>query len=293
METLLACLLGGALGDGLGAAAEGSGGRQLVLPERLYVTDDTQLTLATCEAVIQAGQVELAAVANRFAEMFRRREIDGIGASTWKALSELAAGGHWAMCGATGERAAGNGAAMRVAPLAFVLNCDDEKHRQQIRDICRITHRNDEAYLGALAVIRSVAYGLKHQHLRGLLPRLMAALPDCRVRDRLLAIHEYAESSDAPMSLGDYAARFGSGGYVVDAVPMAILAAMGSASFLETTRQIIHCGGDTDTIASIYGQIYGATHGLEMLPVDLADRLDVYAELQRVAKDFARWIDRL
>jgi ADP-ribosylglycohydrolase len=41
---------------------------------------------------------------------------------------------------------AGNGGAMRIAPLAFVLDSLDK--RVLIRDAVRITHANDEAYLG-------------------------------------------------------------------------------------------------------------------------------------------------
>ena len=37
---------------------------------------------------------------------------------------------------------------MRIAPLAFVLDAGDRSHRVIIRDVCRITHHNDEAYVG-------------------------------------------------------------------------------------------------------------------------------------------------
>ena len=45
-----------------------------------------------------------------------------------------------------------DGAAMRLAPLAFVLDSDRDDDRRTIRDVCRITHRNDEAYVGGLAI---------------------------------------------------------------------------------------------------------------------------------------------
>jgi ADP-ribosylglycohydrolase len=41
---------------------------------------------------------------------------------------------------------------MRIAPLAFVPSAD----RVVIRDAVRITHHNDEAYLGALAVVLAI-----------------------------------------------------------------------------------------------------------------------------------------
>ena len=89
-------------------------------------------------------------------DWFRKRRISGIGASTQKSLTELNAGGHWASVGTSGERSAGNGAAMRISPLAFFLDPNIQTDRTTIRDVCRITHRNDEAYLGALAIVYSI-----------------------------------------------------------------------------------------------------------------------------------------
>src|SRR5438552_3781456 len=112
-DTIVGTLIGGALGDVLGG-----------IPERkaLTLSDDTQLTLATCEAVISTGRVDPEQIAARMLAWFRDVRITGIGASTLKAMRDLDAGAHWAMAGDGGERAAGNGAAMRIAPLAFFLN---------------------------------------------------------------------------------------------------------------------------------------------------------------------------
>ena len=110
---------------------------------------------------------------------------------------------------------------MRIAPLAFFLDPDDAGQRQTIRDVCRITHRNDEAYIGALAILRTIGHVSAGNGLaRDYLQTLADALPDSRVRDRLLEV--YADST----ALNDYAQRFGITGFVVDAVPAAIIATM-------------------------------------------------------------------
>src|SRR5438876_942526 len=83
------------------------------------------------DAFVEAeGCVDPETIASRFASWHRQKQITGVGASTHKALTELAAGGHWALTGAKGERAAGNGAAMRIAPLAFVLDPSNSNQRQ-------------------------------------------------------------------------------------------------------------------------------------------------------------------
>ena len=252
-DRIAGCLLAGALGDAIGAYFEGgSSASGFSIPADLRITDDTQLTIATCESIIESGLVSPESVANHFVSWFRERRITGIGSSTLKSFTELDAGGHWALVGATGEYSAGNGAAMRIAPLAFLLDPDSDTDRQTIRDICRITHRNDEAYIGALAVVRSIRHVTCGNQLDiGLLSMLVDTIPDSRVRDRLMDVR-------GGLSVPDYAMRFASSGYVVDSVPLAILAATQSTDVLSTIQQIVECGGDTDTIASMFGHVFGA-----------------------------------
>jgi len=157
---ILGCILGGALGDAWGGPWEGNPGQvAFQIPSRSSVSDDTQLTLATCESIIENGGVHAERLASHFATWFATGRVSGIGASTLKSMRDLAAGVHWALAGSRGEYSAGNGAAMRIAPLAFLLEPATPADRRVIRDVCRITHHNDEAYVGALAVVIAIPFG--------------------------------------------------------------------------------------------------------------------------------------
>jgi ADP-ribosylglycohydrolase len=249
------------------------------------------LTLATCEAIVAARGVDPAKIAAGLADWFRAGRINGIGASTYKALSELAAGGHWALVGRRGEMAAGNGAAMRIAPLAFRLDTADYGDRRTLRDVCRITHHSDEAYAGALAVAVAVRAAWKREWTGDgdLLELVIASLPDSRVRDRLGEL----QTSSADISIPDIAARHGSGGYVVESVPLAILAAgrVGTLGFERMLTELVIAGGDTDTTASMAGQIAGALVGHEGLPEDLLATLPDYDLVLDTATRFAAVVD--
>lgn len=283
-DRIIGCLLAGALGDAVGAPFEGKPPTsKCAFPESLQVTDDTQLTIATCESIIEFLSVKPEAVAERFRRWFLDRRLTGLGSSTLKSLMELSAGGHWAAVGALGERAAGNGAAMRVAPLAFALNPGVASERQTIRDVCRITHRNEEAYIGALAIIIAIRHALDGEAVDNqLITILTEKLPDSRVRDRLIDIR------DSSISVEEYAARFGTSGYVVDSVPIAILAAVRSEGLLPTFDQIIRCGGDTDTIASMFGQVFGAVSGTSALPLEIVDRIDGISVIRDTFAEFSQ-----
>lgn len=148
-DRVLGCILGGALGDAWGGPWEGrSGPQQFAVPERSRVSDDTQLTLATCESILIHRCIDPERVASQFAEYFVQGRIPGIGRSTLKAMRDLTNGVHWALAGSTGEYAAGNGAAMRIAPLAFLLDPSSGTDRRLIRDVCRIHSSPRRSLLG-------------------------------------------------------------------------------------------------------------------------------------------------
>jgi hypothetical protein len=58
-DQILGCLLGGALGDAWGGPWEGRvGPSHFKVPSQSKASDDTQLTLATCESIIERGCVD-------------------------------------------------------------------------------------------------------------------------------------------------------------------------------------------------------------------------------------------
>jgi len=281
-------ILGGAIGDCLGGPHEGWK-PPLVFSHQFEwrISDDTQLTLATCEAISKNKRVDPQSISETFAAWHRSARITGLGASTYKALSELCIGGHWALVGRRGERAAGNGAAMRIAPLAFCLDPKDPTARTVIRDICRITHHHDEAYVGALAVVMAIREGLNGnwQGESDLLPLVIDHLPDSSVRDRLSELTKVNES----VSLKELASQLGASGYVVESVPLALYASqrLKKLGFAKLMEELILAGGDTDTIASIAGQITGAIIGQDGLPEEWKAKLPDREMILSIAQKFA------
>ena len=257
---LLGCLAGGAIGDAVGSFYEGKKDVQTIEFECLNgITDDTQLTLATCESIIITGGVHAEDIAKRMLVWYNSGRLKGLGASTLKALRDLQVGAHWALSGRSGEYGAGNGAAMRIAPLAFVLDIDME--RTLIRDVCNITHKNDEAYVGCLAILYALQFVIKERDLanQGLMDYIILQLPDTSVRDNLIKLRE-----NPLMSIREAAQLVGTSGHVVQSVPFSIFAAgkIKEANFQDVITEVILSGGDTDTNASLTGQIIGAHLGM-------------------------------
>lgn len=262
MNRLRGCFIYGAIGDGIGGKYEGAGYNQEVSFDFDWtISDDTQLTLATCEAIFDSEKISPEKVAAQFLQWFNKGKLTGLGASTLKALRELQVGGHWALVGRSGEQAAGNGAAMRIAPLAFKRKTD----RQTIKDICTITHKNDEAYTGALAIYYSIQKAIHSEWIgdNDLIEKIIPELPDTRTRDRLIELERLND-----YSIAEITKRFRPTGYVVDSVPISIFAAqkINQAGIKEIFTDLIRAGGDTDTNCSMTGQIIGSLIGDQQIP---------------------------
>jgi ADP-ribosyl-[dinitrogen reductase] hydrolase len=271
-HTIRSCLVAGAVSDALGGLAK---------RRSKTLSDDTQLTLATCEAILAVGHPEPHAIAQHLRAWFVAGEITGLGSSTLKALRDLEVGAHWALAGARGERAAGNGAAMRAAPLAFFLDPSNPADRVRLRDIARITHHHDEAYIGALAVVvvlRRAAMKLDWSNAA-----VAPLLPDSRVRDNL-------ERAASIAGVEAVVREVGSSGFVAETVPVAFEVAhrMHVVGLEAAVYELNALGGDTDTIGSLAGQLWGvvsshtAAHLLSDVPgadkvTSIADRFAEYA----------------
>jgi ADP-ribosylglycohydrolase len=291
-DRIVGCILGGAMGDAYGARYEGmQDSFEFDDGSPLSITDDTALTLATCEAIVEKEAVDPESIANRFIAWFREGNVKGIGASTYKSLSELCEGGHWALVGRKGERAAGNGAAMRIAPLAFWLDPSNPLDRRTIRDVCRITHHNDEAYAGALAVLIAIQTVCRNNwDSFGLLEPIGKALPDCLLRERIREI----SSKDRNSPLSELSRKYGCSGWVVESVPFALAAAerIPTVGFHDLMREIISCGGDTDTNASMAGQITGVCLGMSNLPGSWLEKIPELKNIVAIAENFANAVIR-
>lgn len=129
------CLLGLAIGDALGMPLEGM--RATAIRDRLgrvrhfmdapwrrlragQWTDDTKTMLCHACSIVDTGRVDVEDTARKFVEWFESHDWRGIGGSTYEAIQRLRAGVPPEESGAKGEMAAGNGVAMRIAPVGLV-----------------------------------------------------------------------------------------------------------------------------------------------------------------------------
>jgi len=326
-DRLVGCLLGQALGDALGFVVEAEAPEvaQRYVGDWLLAgragergrarfafgqySDDTQLARALLLSVRDARGWSPSAFAGRVAELFRERRDVGAGTGTRAAATRLLAGASWQESG-TPAPYAGNGSAMRVAPLGVLMGHDTQRLRAAASQQSRITHLDPRCTAGSIAVAGAVALALAPGELdaRAFLATLAGwvAGEDASVAAAVLGVSAWLDLPPEAAARRLRAARLdpthqdawqGISALVTPSVAWSLYAFLRSPDdYWSAVCTAIAVGGDTDTMAAITGAIAGARLGLPALPEQLVARLNdrgtwTATELAQLARDCARCID--
>ena len=268
-------LLAAACGDCLGAAYEGYSGTDLAeayYDGRFEVgsltmgdwTDDTAMLVATAQSIAECGRVDGEDLARRYLAWFEAGGR-GIGRATYHAMKRLQTGTAWEEAGEHGEYAAGNGVAMRIAPIGLLHAGRLEGLREDVRNCGIITHRNEEALDGAFAVAYAVALAAVGElEPETILLQVLDQLQPSRVSDGLSECAHLLEAMEPPLTA---LPQLSLGGAAFETVPTAFYCFLRRPdSVREALVSSIVAGGDTDTRACIAGALSGAFNGSQRIP---------------------------
>ena len=296
------CLIGQALGDALGFPVEGAppetcrryveevlrGGRaaqvhRLGYPPLQY-TDDTQLARELMRSLVERRGFDPEDFAARIAAIFREERIVGRGHATDQAARRLNRGVPWDQAG-TPPPAAGNGTAMRAAPVGLFYWDDEEAMLRAAHLQGFITHKDPRCSAGSTAIAGAVWLALRMRPLdaHAFAGWLAAwARPwDPHLADGLLRLPAWAQlpPEEAVESIGRVglepgvqdAGWEGISPFVTTSVLWSLYAFLRSPDdYWETVCTAIAVGGDVDTTGAMAGAVSGAYLGLSALPGDLA-----------------------
>jgi ADP-ribosylglycohydrolase len=295
------CLVGQALGDACGFPLEGmpparcreqakkAVGGKLERSEAGFAfgqyTDDTQMAVAIAKSLAEKQTADPEDVARRFAELWTGGRIVGQGLACRQAVMAVIDGVPWDQAGAP-EGRAGNGTAMRTAPVGLFFCKDPQALFTAADQIARITHRDQRSRAGAAAISSAVAH-----LVQGGEPSPKAVLePAAAMASRLhkdfaewilqLAGHLDDPEEEAVKWFTTVGFTDGGTDGWEGITPYVVPTVLGSFySFLKHPKEyvsaiqfVIACGGDVDTTAAITGALSGSHLGLKALP-DLAKKV--------------------
>lgn len=270
-------LLGTFTGDALGMPFEGA--EPAAVPERLEMvdgrlprgsyTDDTQMAIALAESLLEHGGVDEGALGRAFADAFDPGR--GYGEGTAEVLRLVRSGvdpREAARSALGGKGSLGNGAAMRVAPVAVVYARDAGALEAAARAGALVTHAHPLGVDAAVVQATAVAAALRGEDPLGV---ALEAATTPELRERLGSAVRLASARPEPAEVAE---ELGNGFAGYTSVPAAVYSAAVHASFEDAVTFAVRCGGDADTIGAMAGAIAGARSGASAIPARWADALE-------------------
>lgn len=285
-ERALGAYLGLAVGDALGATVEFltrseietqygthcriiGGGWLRLKPGQ--VTDDTQMSLHLGRSIMTAKGWDLREACEEFVKWLKTKPVD-IGNTCRRGIRRYMTEGSLSTPYHDGD--AGNGAAMRVVPLALATLFTPDLFERWCLEQCHITHNHplsDDATLTLGRMTQALVRG--------------GGIKDARDHaNALIAKHK-------TFKFDPY--RGNSSAYVVDTVQTVLHFYFRTDTFRNCLVEVVNQGGDADTTGAIAGMLAGATYGASSIPEAWRLKLDpaVSAEIHqqvRALLDIAR-----
>ena len=266
-----AAYLGLAIGDALGATVEFMTPREIAHQYGVHrdirgggwlnvkpgqVTDDTTMALALGAAIIaDAGEVRALSCAQAFDRWMRGKPVD-IGNTVRRNLLAFRRTGNPEA--PPSEYDAGNGAAMRVLPVALAGVCHDEHVvRDAVHAQSHVTHNNPVSDAACELIVLSVQDFMRGEPLRQVYRRRIAPLIE--VRPEFAYRHRRRENPS---------------GWIVETMQAVLQSLMDADGFEHCLVDVVNRGGDADTTGAIAGMLAGALYGIEAIPARWLRSLD-------------------
>lgn len=300
-------MFGLALGDALGWPVEfdnlaeikrryGAQGIQEP-PDPALFTDDTQMTVALAEGLLDAGltadiDTQMNAVGRRFIAWLHSDENDRAPGSTCIAgVKRFEAGMHWREAGIAHSK--GCGSAMRVAPIGYLYQHDERRLREVAEASGLITHGHPAAVAASIAAAYAVKLALDGAPVQTYLSRIMNFTDG--ISDEfdaaILRVGHVGAWTDEEAALK----HIGEGWTGEEAVALALYCLLHYPDdYVACIRRAANINGDSDSVASIVGGIQGARLGIDAIPeawrrrCEKREYLDDLARRMAVAREAAQ-----
>lgn len=317
LDQFKGCILGCALGDAIGAVVE----RKPAKTAKAYVTqcvetfdfskvqkhhggslfgqytDDTQLTRELTLSIVDEGGFVPEDFADRVCRMFDQNLIVGGGRATAAAAKRLKEGVSWRESGSP-PPAAGNGAAMRAAPIGLLYWNDAKGLLQAATDQAIITHTAEMSVAGSMAIAMATAMCLNasketssplepgwwswlsrfvwahNAEFGSDIAALTKLVFDGRKKGRAPGSNAEAETVLAWLMEDDDPSWDGISPWARTSVLWSLYSLSAHPEDIwKAIAMAIWPGGDVDTTAAMTGALVGARVGIEKFPVQVLEEI--------------------
>lgn len=282
IERAIAAYLGLAIGDALGATVEFMTPREIIFQYGQHkeiigggwlklpvgnITDDTQMSLALGQSIINTKSISAQNIAEAFDEWMKTNPPD-IGLTVRRGLLRYRKT-QQPLDLIEDSNSAGNGACMRLLPIALatfgespeIIKNANFKH-------AHITHPNALSDAGCYMVIQLIHLGLKGdkklEDLQRIVDEWLQTYPQFEYRKKI------CQNPSA---------------FIVETLQAVFQSFFNTTSFEECLIDVVNRGGDADTTGAIAGMIAGAFYGKKAIPIKWLEKLNpaIYQQCEEQA----------
>lgn len=305
-------IIGFAIGDALGVPVEFKSREELIqypivemigygshkVPKGCW-SDDTSMTLATMESIIENKTINTNDIADKFLNWFRNAEytatgkVFDIGRTTLQALAKYELKLNEASSsGENSEYSNGNGSLMRILPLAYYCFSKHLKEDEIIKivsDVSSITHAHEVSILGCYIYVLFAMELLKGKNLKDTYKVVRKSNYKSfsnNARDKYKRI---LKNDISKYELEEIKST----GYVVDTLEAVIWVLLNTKSYNEAVIGAVNLGDDTDTVGACTGGLAGIHYGVNNIKDNWKNDLLKYNYIMELCSRFDKQLNEI
>lgn len=294
----LGAMIGAALGDAIGALAARHPDKDTLIAkadeaECLVYTADTVMTIALAEHLLEDKGVSTQRLGDRFVAHFRDKPWERQGAKEPELYTiveqEKVKYIYAARRLFNGEGSYGNGAAMRITPLALLYHGADDLY-EKAQASAEVTHAHPVGIDGAAVFAKALALTAELNPQRPFPPQsfvqtLIEFSRTDEIKKKLALVIELLEKKTAPEEAVEL---IGQGVAVQESMPLALYCFLHfPRSYLECLLDSILLGGKPQGMGAMVGAVSGAYLGLDSISKSLRGKLEDSLHIETLARELA------
>lgn len=255
-------------------------------------SDDTSMTLATLDSIIEKKKIDVYDIADKFLKWIHENKytptdrVFDIGRTVLKALSKCEIDiKNATSSGGNNEMSNGNGSLMRMMPVIYYCyhnELKDEEILEIVREVSSITHAHEISIIGCYIYVQ---YGIKL--LQGFdknkAYRYIQSLDLSTFCKEI--VDKYSRILKENISNYDLS-KISSKGYVVDTLEATFWIFLNTENYNQSIISAINLGNDTDTVGACTGGLAGILYGIENINDDWKIDLIKYNYIKELCEKF-------
>ncbi len=305
MSKIKDCIYGFVIGDAIGVPIEFESREKLIekpvtsmhgygsydVPKGTW-SDDTSMTLATIDSLINKNEIDLNDIMMNFYYWLHDNkytatgEVFDAGRTCIQSIIDFSKSMNPLICGQTTIDSNGNGSLMRMSPIVLYIyykKINDNEIYNIVKSISSLTHAHEISVMACYIYTMYVLYILKgvdkfdaYKMIKKINYSKYFSKDTIKEFDRLITMNINEFSID----------DIKSSGYVIDTLETVIWVILNTNNYSEAIIGAINLGGDTDTIGAITGSIAGVLYGFESMPGNWVNKLQNREYLLKLIANF-------